>query len=265
MKKKDIFYAACASAIILWSVGYLLVELDAATLSRGQTFAANEQITNTKLHNLVDLGNVSGITDVNVAAANKDGAAATASMRTLGSGALQAAAGNDSRFGAATPASNSVVASSIQTNAIQSFNIAPGQVLGSNIATGGITSTNLQTGSVRTNAWFNWAEVQSTNGSMTFPNGFTMQWGAGTNFASLSGGDNATQVVAFPMVFSSAVYQVVASLRQTNVGTNLSTAMTFDGEFATGNVNTTNFTFLIIDKTGGAGSQGVPTYWAIGK
>lgn len=39
-----------------------------------------------------------GITDSHVAAANKDGASGTASMRTLGTGAAQAAAGNDSRF-----------------------------------------------------------------------------------------------------------------------------------------------------------------------
>jgi hypothetical protein len=38
------------------------------------------------------------ITDADVAAANKDGAAGTASMRTLGTGAAQAAAGNDSRL-----------------------------------------------------------------------------------------------------------------------------------------------------------------------
>lgn len=38
------------------------------------------------------------ITDVQVAAANKDGAAGTASMRTLGTGAAQACAGNDSRL-----------------------------------------------------------------------------------------------------------------------------------------------------------------------
>jgi Repeat of unknown function (DUF5907) len=38
------------------------------------------------------------ITDVDVAAANKDGIAGTASMRTLGTGAQQAAAGNDARF-----------------------------------------------------------------------------------------------------------------------------------------------------------------------
>lgn len=38
------------------------------------------------------------LTDAMVATANKDGAAGTASLRTLGTGAAQAAAGNDSRF-----------------------------------------------------------------------------------------------------------------------------------------------------------------------
>jgi hypothetical protein len=38
------------------------------------------------------------ITDAQVAAANKDGASGTASMRTLGTGAAQACAGNDSRL-----------------------------------------------------------------------------------------------------------------------------------------------------------------------
>ena len=38
------------------------------------------------------------ITDANVAAANKDGVAGTASLRTLGTGAQQAAAGNDARL-----------------------------------------------------------------------------------------------------------------------------------------------------------------------
>lgn len=43
------------------------------------------------------------ITDTDVAAANKDGVAGTASLRTLGTGAQQAAAGNDVRFGSGGP------------------------------------------------------------------------------------------------------------------------------------------------------------------
>jgi len=37
-----------------------------ATLSRGQTFGATETITNTKLHNLVDLGSVTGIVNADI-------------------------------------------------------------------------------------------------------------------------------------------------------------------------------------------------------
>lgn len=46
---------------------------------------------------------ISGITDAQIAAANKDGPAATAGMRTLGTGAQQACAGNDPRLGAPAP------------------------------------------------------------------------------------------------------------------------------------------------------------------
>jgi 2-keto-4-pentenoate hydratase len=44
------------------------------------------------------------VTDAKVAAANKDGTAGTASMRTLGTSATQAAAGNHTHTGARVPA-----------------------------------------------------------------------------------------------------------------------------------------------------------------
>ena len=50
--------------------------------------------------NVVDSGKVSddSLTGADIAAANKDGTAATPSLRTLGNGAQQAAAGNDPRL-----------------------------------------------------------------------------------------------------------------------------------------------------------------------
>lgn len=39
-----------------------------ATLTRGQTFGASETITNTKLHNLIDLATISGIVNADIAA-----------------------------------------------------------------------------------------------------------------------------------------------------------------------------------------------------
>lgn len=54
------------------------------------------------------------VTDAKVAAANKDGLAATPSMRTLGTGAQQAAAGNDARFtDARTPTAHAASHSSV--------------------------------------------------------------------------------------------------------------------------------------------------------
>ena len=48
------------------------------------------------------------ITDSNVASANKDGTAGTASLRTLGTGATQAAAGNHTHTGVYEPANSNI-------------------------------------------------------------------------------------------------------------------------------------------------------------
>ena len=53
------------------------------------------------------------ITDTDVAAANKDGSAGTASMRTLGTGASQAAAGNHTHASAFTLVENEVPAGTV--------------------------------------------------------------------------------------------------------------------------------------------------------
>jgi hypothetical protein len=56
--------------------------------------------------NAVNSGKVNDntLTDADIATANKDGTAATPSLRTLGTGAQQAAAGNDPRFSGAASA-----------------------------------------------------------------------------------------------------------------------------------------------------------------
>src|SRR5205085_11350667 len=70
------------------------------------------------------------ITDANVAAANKDGAAGTASMRTLGTGSAQAAAGNDTRFPVTVYlTSDATVASTTPVTALSTASLAAGTYL----------------------------------------------------------------------------------------------------------------------------------------
>lgn len=81
------------------------LKASAATLADSSTAIADGAVSTTaKLANLVvtaaKIANAT-ITDTQVAAANKDGATGTASMRTIGTGALQAAAGNHGHTGMA--------------------------------------------------------------------------------------------------------------------------------------------------------------------
>lgn len=74
-----------------------------------------------------------------IAAANKDGAAATPSMRTLGTGALQAAAGNDPRLSdARTPTAHTHAAGDV-TSGTFAFARIPTGTTGSTVAVGNHT------------------------------------------------------------------------------------------------------------------------------
>src|SRR5262245_1244008 len=74
---------------------------DATTTSKGLIQLAGD-LTGTATSPQIAAG---VIVDADVAAANKDGAAAVPSLRTLGTGSTQAAAGNDSRFSDSRPPS----------------------------------------------------------------------------------------------------------------------------------------------------------------
>lgn len=67
---------------------------------------------------LVPLANLGGITDAQIAAANKDGVAGTASMRTIGTGAQQAMAGNKTLATIAAPGADVSLATHKLTNVV---------------------------------------------------------------------------------------------------------------------------------------------------
>lgn len=81
------------------------------------------------------------VTHVDIAAANKDGAASTPSMRTLGAGALQAVAGNDSRLSdARTPLAHTHSASQVTSGVFDLARIPTGTTV-STVALGSHTHT----------------------------------------------------------------------------------------------------------------------------
>ena len=81
------------------------------------------------------------ITHVDVAAANKDGVAATPSMRTLGTGAQQAAAGNDARLSDARTPTAHVHSGADITSGTVGFARLPTGTSGSTVAIGNHTHT----------------------------------------------------------------------------------------------------------------------------
>jgi hypothetical protein len=82
------------------------------------------------------------ITDTQVAAANKDGAAGTASLRTLGTGAAQAAAGNDSRLSDARAPLGSI-SGDLAGSTYPALNVANLAITAAKIANATITDTQV--------------------------------------------------------------------------------------------------------------------------
>ena len=97
--------------------------------------------------------NVAGsITAADVAAGYKDGAAATPSMRTLGTGSAQACAGDDARLtNTRTPTDGSVTNAKLADNSVTAAKIADGNVTAAEIADGNVTGVKIQDGAVSVN------------------------------------------------------------------------------------------------------------------
>lgn len=108
---------------------------DGATTASTVVIAADSRLSNTRIPTDASVtGGTAGagvkiaaltITDANIATANKDGAAGTASLRTLGTGALQATAGNDARLSdQRVPTDGSVTTAKIPALTITDSHIA---------------------------------------------------------------------------------------------------------------------------------------------
>jgi hypothetical protein len=82
------------------------------------------------------------ITDAKVAAANKDGIAGTASMRTLGTGATQAAAGNDARLSDAR-APSGVITGDLAGSTYPALNVANLAITAAKVANATLTDTQV--------------------------------------------------------------------------------------------------------------------------
>ena len=109
------------------------------------------------------------ITDTMVAAANKDGAANVACMRTLGTTATSACAGNDPRLG--VPADLSITTAKLANDAVTNEKLADNAVKTENIYAGHVTEAKMAASAIsQTKLKTSYGEV-SGEGTKTLPGG----------------------------------------------------------------------------------------------
>ena len=109
------------------------------------------------------------ITDAMIATANKDGAAGTACMRTLGTTATSACAGNDPRLG--VPADLSITTAKLAADAVTNAKLADNAVKTENIYAGHVTEAKMAASAIsQTKLKTSYGEV-SGEGTKTLPGG----------------------------------------------------------------------------------------------
>ena len=109
------------------------------------------------------------ITGAMISSAIKDAAAATPSLRTLGTGATQACAGNDSRLG--VPADLSITTAKLANDAVTNAKLADNAVKTENIYAGHVTEAKMAASAIsQTKLKTSYGEV-SGEGTKTLPGG----------------------------------------------------------------------------------------------
>lgn len=205
--------------------------LQAATLSRGQTFGASETVTNTKLHNLVDNATISGISNGDISNA----AAIAYSKLALTGGIVNA----DISASAAIAYSKLNLATSIVNADIS----ASAAIVGSKLdltSPGAIGSTAANTGA------FSTLKVGTTNqGDILYDNG--------TSLVRLTPGTSGQ----FLKTQGAAANPLWAS--QSPSALTLVSTTTFSGAVNSGNISITSGKFyiakVVATSTGGGGDS----------
>jgi hypothetical protein len=140
-----------------------------ATITAGKI--GNGQITGTQIQD-------GSITDTDIHPANKDGVAGANSMRTLGSGAQQAAAGNHGHTSMAKLASGTYTGDGAGTRAISGLGFTPKYVF---VQKTSISNTSGILAGHDMTVFLNASSVQYSSGNSLDADGFTLQATSGFN------------------------------------------------------------------------------------
>uniref|UniRef100_A0A6H1ZPW8 Putative tail protein n=2 Tax=viral metagenome TaxID=1070528 RepID=A0A6H1ZPW8_9ZZZZ len=176
----------------------------AASITKGQTFSSTETITNTKLHNLVDLATISGIVNAEIASNASIADTKLAGITTAGTVSGSSLTGLASIPSAAglIPAANITTLNYAAKGANSDITSLTGLTTPLSEAQGGTGATSLPTTSLGS-----WVDKSASYGAQqASTDGFVCAYGTSAQWSSFSGYTDAN---ANPTTQIARVYGVV--------------------------------------------------------